>query len=98
MGLMTHEENKKALENGLGLKFFQGKNADWGGADILSIKGNQFNGMFIIDMYSLTMERKLILMVRVHDPIQQEEEDTDVLEFNSETDDVEYFIEKLNWV
>lgn len=97
MGL-RHNENKKALENSLGLKFFQGKNADWGGADILSIKGNQFNGMFIIDMYSLTMEEKLILMVRVHDPIQQEEEDTDVLEFNSETDDINLLIQKLEWV
>ena len=95
---MTREENKKALENALGLKFFQGKNADWGCADILSIKGTQFNGMFIIDMYSLTMEEKLILMVRVHDPIKQEEEDTDVLEFNSETDDINLLIEKLNWV
>ena len=97
MGL-RHNENKKALEDSLGLKFFQGKNADWGGADILSIKGNQFNGMFIIDMYSLTMEEKLILMVRVHDPIQQEEEDTDVLEFNSETDDINLLIQKLEWV
>jgi hypothetical protein len=97
MGL-THNENKKALENALGLKFFTGRNADWGAADIMKIKGNEFNGMFIIDMYDLTMEEKLILMVRVHDPIKQEEEDTDILEFNSETDDINLLIQKLDWI
>lgn len=97
MGL-THEQNKKALENALGLKFFTGRNADWGAADIMKIKGNEFNGMFIIDMYDLTMEEKLILMVRVHDPIKQEEEDTDILEFNSETDDINLLIQKLDWI
>lgn len=95
---MKHEQNKKALEDALGLKFFTGRNADWGAADIMKIKGNEFNGMFIIDMYDLTMEEKLILMVRVHDPIKQEEEDTDILEFNSETDDINILIEKLNWI
>lgn len=95
---MTHEQNKKALEDALGLKFFTGRNADWGAADIMKIKGNEFNGMFIIDMYDLTMEEKLILMVRVYDPIKQEEEDTDILEFNSETDDINILIEKLNWI
>ena len=97
MGL-THNENKKALENALGLKFFTGRNADWGAADIMKIKGNEFNCMFIIDMYDLTMEEKLILMVRVHDPIKQEEEDTDILEFNSETDDINLLIQKLDWI
>lgn len=98
MGLMTHEENKKALENGLGLKFFQGRNADWGATYIMTIKGNEYTGMFICDMKPLTDEEKLILMVRMQEPLSGEYEDTDVYEFVSETDDVEYFIEKLNWV
>ena len=98
MGLRSHEENKKALENGLGLKFFQGKNADWGATYIMTIKGNEYTGMFICDMYPLTGDEKLILMVRMQDPLSGDYEDTDVYEFVSATDDVEYFIEKLNWV
>ena len=96
--MSKHEQNKKALEKGLGLKFFKGRDADWGATDIMSIKGNEYTGMFICDMKPWTDEEKLILMVRIQDPILGDYEDTGVFTFCSDTDDIEYFIEKLNWI
>lgn len=93
-----HEENKKALEQALGLKFQKGRDADWGSTDIMSIKGNEYTGMFICDLEPLTGQQELVLMVRMQDPVTGEYEDTDVIEFNSDTDDVYYLIEKLNWI
>ena len=98
MGLMSHQENKKALENGLGLKFFTGRNADWGATSIMTIKGNEFTGMFICDLEPLTGDEKLVLMVRVFDSKKDAYEDTDIREFVSATDDVYDFIELLEWV
>ena len=96
--MSKHEENKKALENSLGLKFFQGRNADWGATYIMTIKGNEYTGMFICDMKPLTDEEKLILMVRMQDPLTEDYLDTDIETFCSDTDDIGYFIEKLNWI
>lgn len=93
-----HEEDKKALEDSLGLKFFQGRNADWGATYIMSIKGNDYTGLFICDLEPLTGEKELVLMVRVQDPLSGDYEDTDIETFCSDTDDVFYFIEKLNWI
>ena len=95
---MTHEENKKALEDSLGLKFFQGSNADWGATYIMTIKGNEYTGMFICDLEPLTGQRELVLMVRVQDTVTGDYEDTDIETFCSDTDDVHYLIEKLNWI
>lgn len=95
---MTHEDNKIALEIALGLKFFKGRDADWGSTDIMTLKGNQFTGMFICDLYPLTGEEKLVVMVRVQDPSTGAYEDTDIIDFHSATDDVHLLIEKLNWI
>lgn len=96
--LEKHKENKKALEKSLRLKFFQGRDADWGSTDIMIIKGNEFAGIFVCDLAPLTGEQKLVVMCRVHNPQTQQEEDTDIIDFNSETDDVKLLIEKLDWV
>jgi hypothetical protein len=96
--MSKHEQNKKALEDALGLKFFQGRNADWGATYIMSIKGNEYTGLFICDLEPLTGENKIVLMVRVQDPVTGGYEDTDIETFCSDTDNIEYFIEKLNWV
>ena len=95
---MTHEENKKALEDSLGLKFFQGSNADWGATYIMPIKGNKFTGMFICDLEPLTGQQELVLMVRIQDPLTEDYIDTDIETFCSDTDDIVFFIEKLNWI
>jgi len=95
---MTHEENKKALEKGLGLKFFTGTNADWGATEIMTIKGNKFTGIFICDLEPLTGEDRLVVMSRIYNNISDEYEDTDIIDFDTDTDDINTLIEKLNWI
>lgn len=89
---------KEKLEQAIGLKFKEGRNADWGGASIMPIKGDDFQGMFLCDVSSLTGEQKIILMVRIHNPQTCTEEDTDVLEFDAEVDDIDLFINRLEWL
>lgn len=96
--MSKHKENKKALEDALGLKFFTGRNADWGATDIMSIKGNEFTGIFICDLEPLTGEEKLVVMSRIFNPDTDEYEDTDIIDFDSDTDDINTLIEKLNWI
>jgi hypothetical protein len=95
---MTHQENKQKIATALGLKWFTGRNADWGGASLLSIKGNEFYGIFIIDMNTLTGDEHFIVMSRIFNSQTEECEDTDIIHFDSEKDDVNLFIEKLSWV
>lgn len=89
---------KEKIEQSLGLKFKKGRDADWGGAEIMSIKGDNYNGMFLCDISPLTGEQKIILMVRIHNPETGLEEDTEVLEFNAEVDDIDLFIQRLEWL
>lgn len=96
--MSKHSENKKALEDALGLKFQKGRDADWGSTDIMSIKGNQFTGMFICDLKPLTGEDRLVVMVRLQDSMTGEYEDTDIIDFDSNVDDVHYLVGKLNWI
>ena len=96
--MSKHEENKKALEKGLGLKFFQGRNADWGATEIMTIKGNKFTGIFICDLEPLTGEDRLVVMSRIYNNISDEYEDTDIIDFDTDTDDINTLIEKLNWI
>lgn len=93
--MSKHKDNKKAVEEALGKKFFTGRNADWGGAQILSITGGEFYGLFIIDMDSLTGEEDLILMYRLFNPTTERTEDTDIILFESEFDNIYEFIKKL---
>jgi len=96
--MSKHEQNKKALEDALGLKFFKGRNADWGATDIMSVKGNKFTGIFICDLEPLTGEEKLVVMSRVLNPTTEEYEDTDIIDFDSDKDSVELLIKKLDWI
>lgn len=89
---------KEKIEQALGLKFKKGRDADWGGAYIMPIKGDNYNGMFLCDISSLTGEQKIILMVRIHNPETGLEEDTEVLKFNAEVDDIDLFIQRLEWI
>lgn len=92
------KEIRERLEQALGLKFKQGRSADWGGAYIMPIKGDNYNGMFLCDISPLTGEQKIILMVRIHNSETGLEEDTEVLIFDAEVDDIDLFIRKLEWV
>ena len=92
------KEIRERLEQALGLKFKQGRSADWGGAYIMPIKGDDFQGMFLCDVSPLSGEKKIFLMVRIHNPVSCTEEDTDILEFDADVDDLELFINKLEWV
>jgi|LakMenEpi03Aug12_release.lakeMendotaPanAssembly.Ray.scaffolds.fasta_scaffold814343_2 hypothetical protein len=96
--MSKHEQNKKALETALGLKFFQGRNADWGATYIMSIKGNEYTGIFICDLEPLTGEEKLVVMSRIYNNINDEYEDTDIIDFDSDVEDVELLIQKLDWI
>ena len=86
------------IEQRLNRRFITGRNADWGGAKILPVKGTEFEGLFLIDLDSLTGEKRIILMVRIFNPQTEEYEDTDILEFDEEKDDLDLFLEKLNWI
>lgn len=92
------KEVREKIEQALGLKFKEGRNADWGGAYIMPIKGNEYNGMFLIDLSSFHGEEKVVLMCRIFNPQTEECEDTDILEYDNETDDLDLFLEKLDWV
>lgn len=92
------QQHKEQIEQALGLKFQKGRDADWGGAEIMSIKGDNYNGMFLCDISTLTGEQKIILMVRIHNPETGLEEDTEVLIFDAEVDDIDLFIRKLEWI
>ncbi len=94
----NHQQNKKTLELALGRKFFNGRDADWGNTSIMSLKGSEFTGIFICDLEPLTDEKRLVVMSRVFNPATTEYEDTDIIDFNSETDDVNLLIGKLEWL
>lgn len=86
------------IEQKLNKQFITGRNADWGGAKILPIKGTEFEGLFLIDLNSLTGDKKIVLMVRLFNSQTEEYEDTDILEFDEEEDDLDLFLEKIQWV
>ena len=92
------QQHKEQIEQALGLKFKKGRDTDWGGAEIMPIKGDNYNGMFLCDISPLTGEQKIILMVRIHNSETGLEEDTEVLIFDAEVDDIDLFIRKLEWV
>jgi hypothetical protein len=86
------------IEQRLGRKFITGTNADWSGARILPIKGNNFYGLFLLDLKSFHGEDKVVLMCRILNPTTEEVEDTDILEYDDEIDNLELFLEKLDWI
>jgi len=86
------------IEQSLNRKFIEGSNADWGGSLILPIKGNNYYGLFLIALYSLTGDEKVILMSRIFNPQTEECEDTEILEYDDEVDDLEIFLQKLDWI
>lgn len=95
---VKHKSDRKKLEEALKIKFFPGRNADWGGMDILPIKGDHYRGMFIVDMDTLTGEKELILMVRTQNPETDDDEDVEVYTFETEKEDINSFIQRLEWV
>ena len=64
----------------------------------IPLTNNHFYGLFLIALYSLTDEDKVILMTRIFNPETEECEDTDILEYDHETDDLDLFLQKLDWI
>jgi len=92
-----HKQYKQKIADALKLKWFRGRDADWGSMDILSLKGTSYTGVFIADLETLTGDEQFVLMSRIADPVEGSYIDTDILHFDSAKDDVDFFIQKLLW-
>jgi hypothetical protein len=67
---------RKIITKQFGEKNRNFSSADWGGIDNWTIKGNMYEGIFII----IDDDNKVVLMERKHNEELEEEEDTDILE------------------
>lgn len=95
---MTHIEAKRKIEEALEKKFFEGSNADWGCAGILSFTGTKFTGLFLCDVNDLDGSETIVLMCRIQDPTTNKYVDTDIESFCTSTDDIDLFIEKIQFL
>lgn len=76
-----HDYLRKIITKKFGEKNINYRSADWGGIDNWTIKGNMYEGIFII----IDDNNKVVLMERKHNEEIEENEDTDILE--AEPDD-----------
>jgi hypothetical protein len=93
---MTHQQVKDKIAHALKLKWFRGRDQDWGFAWILNLKGTEFVGTFLCDLNSLDGPHILVLMVRKIVDGQEVDEELDF--FDTQKDNVEQFIKKLKWL
>jgi hypothetical protein len=70
----------KTITEHLGKKNSYSGSADWGGIDVWSVKGNKFEGTFVV----IDDNKDVHLMTRKHDEEKDEYVDNDILSASSE--------------
>ena len=70
-----HQKNRRLIIATFGEQTIQRSSADWGGIDNWSINGNEYEGVFIVDMKTCNAEFSFILIKRSFNEDTEENED-----------------------